>query len=334
MDFHQPGIYFDMPEKEYHADKSLSASGIKNLMASPLCYWINSPLNPRRKEETTESQEIGKAFHKRVLEGKDSFDESYAKKISPDDYPGALKSLDQLKERCDQLSIPRSGTILELSRRIRMHDTNALLWSEIEESHISRNQGKIFLSDEAMRQIDLAAQNVEKNVELRKLFDNGHSEVSIFWEDEMTGVKMKRRLDYFKPGLIVEMKTFSNMKGRSPAKEACRHMAEYHYGIDAHCSFDAAHEARKLHTGFNTEAKLYFLFFQKGPVPHVVLKEFGQKKRGATNNYFELTNIQYRSGISLYKECVDKWGMDKPWYDEVQIEEFDDEDFPSWAFND
>ena len=36
---HKPGIYFNMPEQEYHADPSLSTSGIKLLLQDPEEYW-------------------------------------------------------------------------------------------------------------------------------------------------------------------------------------------------------------------------------------------------------------------------------------------------------
>ena len=37
---HAPGIYFGLPEEEYHADRSLSASGIKDIHVTPLTFWL------------------------------------------------------------------------------------------------------------------------------------------------------------------------------------------------------------------------------------------------------------------------------------------------------
>ena len=42
----------------------------------------------------------------------------------------------------------------------------------------------------------------------------GYSEVSIFWIDPGSGVRLKARLDYLKVKAIVDLKTFSNSLGK------------------------------------------------------------------------------------------------------------------------
>lgn len=45
----EPGIYFGLPNRDYHADPALSHSGMVKLLVSELDYWINGPLNPERE---------------------------------------------------------------------------------------------------------------------------------------------------------------------------------------------------------------------------------------------------------------------------------------------
>ena len=38
-----PGIYFGMPEEEYHALPALSSHGIREVASSPMLYWSKTP---------------------------------------------------------------------------------------------------------------------------------------------------------------------------------------------------------------------------------------------------------------------------------------------------
>ena len=100
VNFHPVGIYHDMPEKECHADWSLSASGMKSLKVSPLNFWCNSQMNPDYEPKETEDLEEGKAWHKRILEGSDAFYSLYAPELDFSNYQDVLKSGDDLKEYC------------------------------------------------------------------------------------------------------------------------------------------------------------------------------------------------------------------------------------------
>ena len=65
-----PGIYFNMPEEQYHADKALSHSGITDILVSLMDYWINSPLNPDREFKESDAMKFGKRCHMMLLEEK------------------------------------------------------------------------------------------------------------------------------------------------------------------------------------------------------------------------------------------------------------------------
>jgi hypothetical protein len=114
----EPGIYFGLPSAEYHADPSLGSSDIKRLLRSPSDYWWESHLNPDRPgDRDSPAKQKGRALHKLVLEGLEAFERSFACEPKPDAYPGALATLDDLKAKCRELSLPLSGGKAELAAK-------------------------------------------------------------------------------------------------------------------------------------------------------------------------------------------------------------------------
>lgn len=326
MKFTEPGIYYDMPEEEYHSDWSLSASGLKNLIVSPLCYWINHPMNPSYEPVRTDAMDIGTAWHKYVLEGKDAFDKIYVVELNKDDYPDAITKGDDLSTKCKDMGLPVSGTNLQKAQRIA--EVNPSLKSKlfplIEAEYEKANAGKTQISHKVMKNILYAAEQVESNPALLDKLRGGKPEVSIFWIDEETGLRMKRRVDYWKGNDVIDLKTFANQKGRNPFEESARSVTFMNYSVDVHSTLEAV--------GY--ENTFYFLFMEKGSVPHVVFKKFcHMSSTGAENMYFDITRTRYREAVHYYKKCLDKWGYTQKWCDPIVAGEFIDEDFPLGMFN-
>jgi hypothetical protein len=101
-----PGIYFGMSDEDYHALPALSASGIKKLAASPMIFWSDTAwLCERKRREVEEAKEggdkahfiFGKAYHCRIMEGREAFASRFAVELDPADYPDALVSSEQIK---------------------------------------------------------------------------------------------------------------------------------------------------------------------------------------------------------------------------------------------
>lgn len=323
--FRPVGIYYDLPEDEYFADWSLSASGMKKLRVSPLNYWCNHPMNPDFEPEESDALLEGKAWHKRILEGKEAFYRLYAPELDKKDYPDALKSGDDLKTYCKANGLKFSGTIAELSALI-LADDSAMgfrLWHYITLDHEKVHAGKTFLPAKTIKQIEMAASTIEANPQLKQMLTGGKSEASIFWIDEETGVRMKRRVDYLKGDFICELKTFANQRNRTPEEAVGNAIAENNYFFDAMFSFNAVPEVSKFH----------FLFLQKGNVPHIVMKNFCEfTKLGAENNYFSIAQSEYRKLINLYADCVKKYGYSRAWVDAPVLSDLEDYELPLWAF--
>ena len=78
QNYHAPGIYFGLSEDAYHADHALGSGSIRALANHPMYYWRDSWMNPlRRQDEETPALLFGRALHKLVLEGIESFHKSY-----------------------------------------------------------------------------------------------------------------------------------------------------------------------------------------------------------------------------------------------------------------
>src|ERR1700733_838576 len=104
----EPGIYFDMPEADYHAAEGLSCSGIKHLTVSKLNYW-HMNLDPEREpEDDTGARRFGKAVHSLALEP-ERFRRTFALKPAPEDHPGALVTADDMKSFLETNGLPKSG---------------------------------------------------------------------------------------------------------------------------------------------------------------------------------------------------------------------------------
>lgn len=354
---HAPGIYFGMPEDEYHADRSLSATGVKDIHVTPLTFWMRSGFNPNKSNESSEPMERGKAFHARLLEGPEAFAERYIAAPQIEDYPGALDGGDALKARCKELGLPVSGTIAKLCERIREADPDAVLWPEImlafNEDAISAGRSVIKpkLADEINRQVRI----VEMHPGTEKALRGGYCEVSIFWTDQETGVPMKSRIDYLKARAIVELKTFTNPFGKPIDAAIASSVANNKYFVDAAVRLDAVEHAKTM-LRKNGMAVVHgkppsaewlnafveapphafvFLFLEAGDVPNVRAREFKQREsaRGDQNLYWAKGAAMYRQGVDLYRQMLEHYGPDLPWVDPQPIRPFFDTDFPVWSLD-
>lgn len=321
--FHRPGVYHGMPFAEYLADPALSSGGIRDLRVSPLTYWANSPLNPDREQRESPAMTEGTAFHKRILEGRGRFSEAYAPELDPNDHASALKSGDRLRAHCERLGLKKSGTLAELSRLIRQHDPDVPLWTEIEAEHQARHADKAFLPRKVLARIEAAAQSIEADPATAALFRDGEPEVSIFWEDQETGVRLKARLDYLTATTVADLKTFSNAQNR-PLKDAVSYaVAANGYGTQAVHYLHAVDRCEGVHG----HPRFVFVFLENGIAPNVLAREF---TRDAV--YFEIVEQEYRQALRFYRQCLDRWGTAQPWVSAARVEPFRDEDFPLWSY--
>jgi hypothetical protein len=336
---HEPGIYFGLDEGEYHAVPALSASGIKNMMAAPLNFWAASWMNPNYTHEPNEAMVVGSAYHRRIVEGAESFYESYAPSIGPEDYPEAIRTMNEMRDRLRVLELPVSGNKDELAERLLVADPHIEIWDEIVRDHAGNHAGKTLLDPDLIKKIEYAAAMIEKHPTLSKCFSGGWPEVSIMWIDEETGVPMKSRLDYLKVRAIIDLKTFNNRFGKPVDRAIATEMANYKYHVQVAVYMEAVEQARRLirdglifgdadgdklaQLAKSDDRHFAFVFQQTGIAPIAKGKIF---PKGIV---FDCGRIVMRQAMHDFKVCMDTFGTD-PWLDTSDIEMFDDSEFPPW----
>lgn len=342
------GVYLNLPAEQYHADPSLSASGIKAMGASPLTYW-HQYLDPNREDESiTPAKVLGEAIHKIVLEGSDAFNHRYLAEAHPEDYPGCLQGVEALREKCGELGLKKSGTLEEMSYRILDVEPRCLLWPVIKSAFQEEVAagGKEVLSKDFYQQCLRAKEAIRSNDDANAAFTGGLPEVSVFWTTE-DGVPMKSRFDYLKPQAIIDLKTFSNQNGVPVDSAVVAAVARYKYHLQAFTYVQAARAAKEmilkgLVYGDDTNAlqqfarvvedpRFFFVFLETGPAMNVLVREFVQSRGNVESLVWSAGGMIATRAIALWKTCMQQFGPSQPWATNQPARPFMDEEFPIWA---
>ncbi len=351
-----PGLWFGLPEDLYHADPALSASGIKNLLVSPLTYWSQSPhLNPGFERRQTAALDFGDFMHARLLEP-DRYASDYCRAFDPAAYPNAIAGGDALRARCEELGLKKSGSILELCGRILEADPAAQLLPVLKAKYDEAAAGRTPVPPDIAKKVDLRAKIVQNHTQAMNAFKGGFSEVSLFW----TGpdqIRRKCRIDYLKTRAIVDLKTFSN-PFRKPLDVAVAHsMANERYHISAVWYSWAVDQIKGLleTNGWDrcirrfgdadvpgedwienfTDARheFFFVFVESGDVPNVVLRKFTSHNIDhSVTMHWNAATAAIKHALSLFEECQRKFGTN-PWRGDESVRAFEEQEFPLWMFD-
>jgi hypothetical protein len=276
--FPEPGIYFGMPEEEYHAIPALSSSGIKKLAASPMIFWAGSWLNPEKdapsspeeREKERVHQRLGKAYHCRLLEGAAAFADRWCVGLDKADYPDAIESVEEIKaaiEKAGHIPVTKIATgeevpdpkkagamkpVLRTAKKedwiaqLQEIDLDVQIWPIIQSEFAQANAGKGFVTAEQYKRIAIAAAMIERDDELSRMVGGGHAEVSLFWVCPITGVPMKMRADYLKVRSIIDLKTVANQKEMSFERAITSELASRKYGLQPSVYGEGAAAVRQL----------------------------------------------------------------------------------------
>lgn len=346
-----PGIYFGLPEDTYHALPYLSASGVKNLLVSPMDFWARSWMNPEREDEDTEAKTLGRAYHKRILEGSAAFYASYAAKFSCDD-PNAIRTADQIKDALRALGEPVSfKTKDEGISRLLAADPLAVIYDDLKAAYEDEHDGKVFLGADMIHKIELSARMIECHPALKFYFRGGFPEVTVIWDDDDFGLRFKARFDYLKVNTVNDLKTFANLMNKSIERAVYGEIASRRYHIQAGLYLRAAEIAKQMAASGMVEwcgdkaampdyftkwleafssapsHDFAFAFQQKGPAPVSVGAVFGHD------------DPMLAAGIACvyqaadtFKKCAEVYGMDgTPWVDTREPIVLHWQQFPSYA---
>lgn len=251
-----PGIYFGMPDEEYHALPALSSGGIKQLLASPMEFWsratwLSNVARKRKAREdanpkTQETRILGRAYHCRLLEGAEEYEKRFARLLTPEDCEGALATTDEIKAAIkakghkpfskvpatlgDGTAYERAAVKDDWAWQLLAIDPDAKILSIMEAAHERANAGKSFISAEAWEQIEYAAKMIEADEGIRPALTGGYPEVTLIWHDKETGVPMKARVDRLKLKAAIDLKSIA-LGGRSMEQAIRSAIARYTYVI-------------------------------------------------------------------------------------------------------
>lgn len=347
----EPGIYFGLPEDDYFAIEALSASGLKYLRVSPLDFWARSWMNKIRDEDfgdESDAKTLGKAYHARILEGVDAFRSRFAADLNPADFPEALHTAEQIKDKIRKLNedadvrIKLSGTKDELAARLIEVCPQVKLWDAICDEYAQRHPGKQFISQKMMDAVDFAAAMIEKKPDLKDDFKDGMPEVTVVYRCPDTEVLCKLRMDYLKPRSIKDLKSFTNTQEREIDSAINREFANRRMAYQAAWYMDGARfiaplikagrvfgEADKLFLralAANQKKTFKFIFVQKGVAPLARGWEFPE-----STSTFQVAKARNDSMKVFFRECLDAYPEGAPWVDAVGTKEFNDDEIPLYA---
>lgn len=327
------GIHFGLDEDTYHADPGLGSTSIVELATSPPRFQYKR-MRPKLQVET-EAMIWGRAFHCRVLEGREAFDYRYAKVPTPKDFPDSLTTTDSIKDFLREHGQKLTGRKEDLIQRAKDIDECPPIFDEILEKWHDEHPDHQNLDDRQVQEIEDAVNNMQREPILNAVMQagtlmDGAAELSIIYE--VDGIRRKARLDYALPptkdrsaSLGIDLKSYTTFKSGTPEGAAIKTIYEKAYEVQAAYYFQGIKEARSLleqgkvfgdapHSDF---AKA-FLFAEEfrwvwimlrrdnGMVPTII-------STPVTGPMFEHADAIIASALDEYKTYMSRFGPDQLW---------------------
>lgn len=271
-----PGVYFNMPFADYLAIPALQSSSLKNLLVSGPNFWAESWMNPFRKNDDKQHFALGRAYHKRILEGRDAFYAEYATDWEDPGDPDIIRTTEELRGALALAGQKTTFKNKDAGIRLLAHAAPQRRIAEVMRArHMQGNEDKEALPAQTIREIELTAKSIESNPHINTWLAGGQPEVTVIWmtpEDGFLppGLLIKARFDYLKIGAIVDLKTFANEKGKQIDKAIDYAIAGNKYFVQSSLYLEAAEQARKLIAAGN----VYTVGLNAGQPTHAWLDAF------------------------------------------------------------
>lgn len=350
---YKEGIYFGMPEEEYHEIPYFSRSMAEYMNVDAEEAWYHSPHNPNKPiEEPSPQMKLGTAVHSMLLEP-DVFENLYVTKPTYQDFSGKviLDKNAEIQDFLGQVGEKKTGKKEDLINRALpyLDPKTHVIWDNVmsEFNREIAEHGKRELNEYEVDVLGGIKKSFEKRKEVKKILQEGYPEVTIIWKDEETGVMCKCRLDWVRIQAIGEVKTFS-MKYKKRLEKAMKDTINYErYNVQFSVYQDALENIiKKVKTGkaevygevdkdwlekfLKNSVKQFFIIFARTQAPYQVRAIELQRAYtdGATTNvYYSEGYNAFRQGLNKYAEYLKKYGTDE-WQDDNEIMVLQDEDIP------
>lgn len=337
-----PGIYFGLPEAEYHADSALGSSDIRTLLQSPADYWWHSAMNPHRPEdEDTPSKLFGRALHALVLEGKDAFKHKFCAEPDKREHPTALVTVAQIEAFLAEKEAKPKGKQKKEDLEAAARPLGALLWTDLMRQAAIDAQDRTQLKSRMFGDVIMAGGQIASNEELREAFRNGRPEVSVFWE--MDGIRLKARFDYLKVRQVVDLKSFRNPLAWPVDKVIAGAIANRRYDVQAaHYLLARARLRDHIGTGAlygpvptqswldalacETQFEHWLVFYQAEGAPIVLKRRFKPQTPVITSAEADIA-----TALQSYRDHMERYGTSMwPFVDSLIDPDVDFDMLPRW----
>lgn len=179
------GAYEDISAADYHGNPnllpgpSLSASGAKAIIEqSPLHFWHQSCLNPNREESDADHFAVGRAAHDLLLLGGDWRTRYH---VLPEGFAW--------------------------NKTVAMAE-------EIAAASHAKKKGKTLIKAADMKLVERIADRISSSADARNALLRGKAEVTLAWQDELTGVWLRARPDFLPQSCIdgADLRIVSDLK--------------------------------------------------------------------------------------------------------------------------
>jgi len=342
---YKEGIYFNMPEDEYHGLPFFSRSFSEEEFISPEDAWVNSARNPDREErESTPAMELGKALHSMILEPK-LFKALYVKKPSFADYPDMdiLDSTADIKVLLKEVGEKLSGTKAEMIARVEPYidPDKHVIWGNVMKAFNQNvaDHGLRVLTDGNQETLSGIAESLERRPDTKSILEEAMSEVTIIWIDKETGIKCKCRLDSVRIEAIIELKSFSLQRKKNLYDAMCDAIMYERYYMQYYVYHSALKnvinkinkkqaivsgdvDAQWLKKFLAVPDKQYFWLFARTQAPYQCKAIEGRRAfaKGATENAYhhEARNL-WETILQSHKRTLDEFGDERPIDDKVEL---------------
>lgn len=214
-----PGVY-RCSMKHYHSQgicpgPSISSTGLRNIaLQSPHAFWKTWDGNPDRypPKEESDSLILGRAAHALIL-GDEVFDDHFI--YVPEGAP-------QRPTKTQVAAYERDGKWSEAAA------PGAAFWEDFDK----RAAGRMLLKQEQVQKIMYMAENLAANVFAKEVLTSEAIELSMIWQDEMSGIWLKSRPDCIPSNGwdFGDLKTFAP-KSRDLKIAAQRSVTDFGYAI-------------------------------------------------------------------------------------------------------
>ena len=203
---HDVGM-LDLTNEQYHAGPGISKSKLDAIAVSPLNYWDQYENPDREPREYKHAFAVGDGTHKLVLEP-GTFEQTYAVGFDKSAYPGALNTIDDLKQALNARNIPARGSKPELIRLLQEEDNSIPIMAVLEAEHNKTMAGKIALPANDYKNMLRMLQAVHQHHTAGPLLMGASVEQS-FFSVGPTGVLRKCRTDVitYDGAFVVDLKT-------------------------------------------------------------------------------------------------------------------------------